>query len=439
MTEPDRSPPGDELTARYREASAQDTRRPGAHVRDAVRAHAEMVIAAGKAQTANAAAATPTQTPAANQSRWKISALASVALVGLTGLLVLQLDRGSDEEKDLAFGQPSASAPPAAAVPAPAPAPAAAPANTAPQTTQSEARAKAAPAESSAAAALKAPAKPAAEKPAPQPAPQPVPLPGLAKDAAKSAAKAEAETTQAFGGVAPPVVASPPAAAPSPAAAPAAPPAPPAAIAQDSAGFGRSRQADAAAGSSAVVPAPQADELVSRSAPAAAPVAPSTPSTPAAMSAPRPAVAPALGPAPAVVAAAPPAPAAAAPAAAAPAAAAPAAAEQRQEKSAAPARSLRAEATGSLALAGALQQAARAGNLQQLDRLLQQGAPVNAADSAGRTPLVLAVMQGHTAVVQRLLAAGANTALIDKDGLNALQHARRLGFDGIAHLIEAAR
>lgn len=112
--------------------------------------------------------------------------------------------------------------------------------------------------------------------------------------------------------------------------------------------------------------------------------------------------------------------------------------EQRQAKSAAPTRSLRAEAAGSLGLAGPLLQAARTGDLQQLERLLQQGAPVNAADSAGRTPLILAVMQGHTAVVQRLLAAGANTALIDKDGLNALQHARRLGLDGIAHLIEKA-
>jgi ankyrin repeat protein len=114
------------------------------------------------------------------------------------------------------------------------------------------------------------------------------------------------------------------------------------------------------------------------------------------------------------------------------------AAEQRQEKSAAPARSLRAEAAGSLMLAGPLQQSARAGDLQQLERLLRQGAPLNAADSAGRTPLILAVMQGHTAVVQRLLAAGANPALIDKDGLNALQHAKRLGLDGIAHLIERA-
>jgi len=109
MTEPDRSPPGDELTQRYREASAQDTRRPGAHVRDAVRAHAQMVIEARKQAASQADAP---KVPAANQPRWKISALAGLALAGLTGLLVLQYDRGTDEEKDLAFGQPSASAPP---------------------------------------------------------------------------------------------------------------------------------------------------------------------------------------------------------------------------------------------------------------------------------------------------------------------------------------
>jgi len=100
---------------------------------------------------------------------------------------------------------------------------------------------------------------------------------------------------------------------------------------------------------------------------------------------------------------------------------------------------LRKEAPGTPRLAGALQDAARAGNLPQVEQLLQQGAALNAADAQGRTPLALAAMQGHTAVVQRLLAAGANTALVDNDGMNALQHARRLGYDGIAHLIEAAR
>lgn len=410
MTEPDRSPPGDELTERYREASAQDTRRPGAHVRDAVRAHAQMVIAAGEAQSASAAATgtTPSQAqaraPAANQSRWKISALASLALVGLTGLLVLQFDRGSDEEKDLVFGQRSASEPPAAA---PTPAPAAAPATTtpqAPQPPQPEARAKARVAESPPASAFKAPATPAAKKSVPPPT-----TPGQA------APKAEAETAQALGGAAPP------AAAPAPAAPPAAALAPAPAVTQDSAGYSVSgRTAGAAASPQATAPpAPTQQADISAPAPVARSAAPAAPS------------------APARAAAAPPAPLAAAPAAAAPAAAAPAA-EQRQEKSAAPARSLRAEATGSLGLASALQQSARAGDLQQLERLLRQGAPLNAADTAGRTPLILAVMQGHTAVVQRLLAAGANPALIDKDGLNALQHAKQLGLDGIAHLIERA-
>jgi len=113
--------------------------------------------------------------------------------------------------------------------------------------------------------------------------------------------------------------------------------------------------------------------------------------------------------------------------------------EQRREKLSASNASSYADVSGTPKLAGALQNAARAGDLPQVERLLQQGAALNAADAAGRTPLVLAAMQGHTAVVQRLLAAGANKALIDNDGLNALQHARRLGYDGIAHLIEAAR
>lgn len=391
MTEPDRSPPGDALTQRYREASAQDARRPGAHVRDAVRAHAQMVIAAGRqAQAAGSAAPTP---PAANQSRWKISALASLALAGLTGLLVLQFDRGTDEEKDLAFGQPSASAPPAAATaPSTPPAPATADA-VVPQAPQADKRsgkarqAEGPPAEPKAPAA---PVAPAAKKSTTQPS-----------VSGSTAPKAEAEAARPL----------PPSPAPSPAAPP--PPAPEIAAAQESRQLERSaRQADSAVGGFTASPAPV---------PQAAPAAP--------------AVAAVQPPAP-VAAPAPAAPAAAAPAAAARAAAA---AQEKRERQSPPEALLLKEAPGIPKLAGALQNAARAGNLPQVERLLQQGAALNAADAAGRTPLMLAAMQGHTAVVQRLLAAGANTALIDHDGLNALQHARRLGYDGIAHLIEAAR
>ena len=402
MTEPDHSPHGDELLQRYREASADDTRRPGAHVRDAVRAHAQMVIDAGKqAGSLQAAAAEAAQRPAANQSRWKISALAGFALAGLTGLLVLQFDRGTDEEKEMAFGQPSATtpsspsapsrpaSPPPAASPAAAPTPSAivTPAPVAPSrpAAQTDARKQSA---ETAKPALKSPAHPAQDKamaslPANEPAVQ----------------KKEAEAPPPLAAAAPPAARPP---IPAPAAAPGVAP-----IQENAQPSQAPRMAGAATGSLSASPA-QADMA------AAAPAA-------------RPAPAPAPAPAATVAAAAPAAPAARA------------LAPLQKQENARQYQAPRAEANaGPNRLAGALQDAARAGRLELLDRLLQQGAPVNAADPAGRTPLVLAVMQGHTAVVQRLLAAGANPALVDQEGLNALQHARRLGFDGIAHLIEAA-
>ena len=108
----------DELVRRYHEASEQEGARPGAHVRDAVRAHAQMVATA-----AASASAAPVATPAANQARWKISALATLAVVGLTGLLMLQFERGTPEERDTAFSHRRAEAPaPASPVPLATPA-----------------------------------------------------------------------------------------------------------------------------------------------------------------------------------------------------------------------------------------------------------------------------------------------------------------------------
>ena len=81
----------DGLIKRYREANEHDAARPGAHVRGAVRAHAQMLAAAAVAAH-NSPATDPVRTTsrtAANSSRWKISALATVALVSaiLAGLL----------------------------------------------------------------------------------------------------------------------------------------------------------------------------------------------------------------------------------------------------------------------------------------------------------------------------------------------------------------
>lgn len=100
----------DELIERYREASAKDASRPGPQVRAAVRAHAQMLldskIADGdKSVTGSVPAVRRT---AANASRWKISALGSVALVGLSAMLLLQFERGTPEEQDIAYGPPQA-------------------------------------------------------------------------------------------------------------------------------------------------------------------------------------------------------------------------------------------------------------------------------------------------------------------------------------------
>jgi hypothetical protein len=62
---------------------------------------------------------------ATNDSQWKIRALASVAVLGLAGLLFMQWDRGTPDEKEVAFNMertaPAAKSP----VPAPLPAPSA--------------------------------------------------------------------------------------------------------------------------------------------------------------------------------------------------------------------------------------------------------------------------------------------------------------------------
>lgn len=51
---------------------------------------------------------------------------------------------------------------------------------------------------------------------------------------------------------------------------------------------------------------------------------------------------------------------------------------------------------------------------------------------------MLAAIQGHTAVVQKLLRLGASPALKDRHGLTASQQARRVENTRIAELVEAA-
>jgi Ankyrin repeats (many copies) len=106
--------PDDALLARYREANAHDPLRPAPALRAAVLAHAQ-------AHAHTAAAQARSQRPAANDGAWTWRALGGVAVLGLVGLLVLQFDRGSPEERNAALGPTGAA--PAATAPAATPDP----------------------------------------------------------------------------------------------------------------------------------------------------------------------------------------------------------------------------------------------------------------------------------------------------------------------------
>ena len=332
MTEPD---PSDELLARYREASAADPRVPAQRVRVAVRAHAQMVADAGQ-QTGPAVTPHRIQPPpAANESRWKMSALASVAVLGLAGLLVLQFEHGSPEQKDVALGVPAARQEP----PQPAP--------------QKQTRVAA--------------ANPAAGRAEPPLAAAPaIPEPSRSTKAAAPAADADlARAPRVFPGTS-------------------------------------STKQSAVAAPPIVADANSAAAPVEARAPAASGTESNRPPRTVTLAG---------------------------------------AQEKGDNQSPALLRSLRerAPAAASPSPSAGLHAAARNGDLAQVDRLLAQGASLNAPDAAGRTPLILATMQGHVDVVRHLLAAGANPALLDREGLDALQHARRQGLKQIGQLLEARR
>lgn len=362
----------DELTQRYREASEQDDARPGAHVRGAVRAHAQMLAAAAAPLPASPA---PPQA-AANQSRWKVSALATVAVLGLTGLLLLQFQRGTPEEQEIAYGQRRAAAP-SASVQAPAaapPAPAAAP--QAPQA---------------------APPKPAAPAPEPtRPLARTAPAPAL-QEAEAPPVPGQVGAVSGFP-ASPPLPGAPPSGTGT-AAAPAATPAPP----------------------SAPPRSEMRERLAARDAAAAKSIAPPPP---------------AAAPAAAAEAARSSQPESARPAAQAAAGSGlrrDDAADKRLAAAAPRAHSERSSA----ALPDGLWEAARTGRTPQVESLIAQGTAIDARDTQGRTALMLAAANGQSATVQKLLALGANPALVDHEGLSAAQQARRLGHNRIAELIDA--
>jgi hypothetical protein len=400
--------PTDALLARYQAAQtaldAPEASGPSAQARANILNYAVKVATdsvAARAISESAGSPLDTQKPSANDSQWKIRALATVAIFGLTSLLLLQWDRGTPEEKEVAFStarQPvnapaPAPAPAPATEPAPAPAPAAVPPMP-PATTVAEAPTAARPVDKSDFSTKAAPpsAKLAAPKAAPPPArpsasPQPFP--------------AEADT-QRPSGVVPPLPA------------------------RDAATTAESAMAGATA-----LPAPAPPAAPSAAAaPAPLPAAPSIAAPPA----PAPAAAPAVRAAPAAKAQSYGAPQSAR---RDDAIGAPEATGRLKKAEAADDKSATADA--SAAPAGramspnlALFAAIRSADAAAVRQALASGADKN-AKSNGTPAITLSVQSGKLNLVQLLAGAGADVNAPDAQGITPLAHARARGLDAIAN------
>jgi Ankyrin repeats (many copies) len=86
----------------------------------------------------------------------------------------------------------------------------------------------------------------------------------------------------------------------------------------------------------------------------------------------------------------------------------------------------------------ALQSAAASGDTVQTTALLNQGAALDARDEHGRTPLMLAVMQGRLDVVRLLLNRGADPNIADSAGRTPLQQAKQDNLREVAALLQRA-
>ena len=85
---------------------------------------------------------------------------------------------------------------------------------------------------------------------------------------------------------------------------------------------------------------------------------------------------------------------------------------------------LRAHGAPEPAASPMLRAACRGGLLSEVQRLLRDGAPVDAPDGDGRTPLMMAAFCGREAVVRLLLSHGADPTRPDSSGKTAADYAR---------------
>ena len=84
------------------------------------------------------------------------------------------------------------------------------------------------------------------------------------------------------------------------------------------------------------------------------------------------------------------------------------------------------------------------GHLDTVRLLLTTKIDVNHVNNLGWTALLEAVILGdggptHTEIVRELLAQGADPRIADRDGVSALEHARRRNYARMAELLASAR
>jgi len=71
----------------------------------------------------------------------------------------------------------------------------------------------------------------------------------------------------------------------------------------------------------------------------------------------------------------------------------------------------------------AFHEAAMTGNRKAVNAHIQNGADVNATNTEGHTPLMLAAYNGHTKIVEKLLKNGASVSITDNKNLTPLHFA----------------
>ncbi len=111
----------------------------------------------------------------------------------------------------------------------------------------------------------------------------------------------------------------------------------------------------------------------------------------------------------------------------------PAAGYSQNDASAKSVRAARAEA---VAEPLGLLPAAASGDTREIQALLAQGAALDQRDELGRTPLMMAVIDGRREAVRLLLARGADPNAADHSGRTPLQMARQANSQEIAALLE---